>query len=94
MNVTDRQWSALHLRLNLMSYGRPQTVPFGNSPVVALYNWTTGSWDSQPGFTQGVHTVASPAAYLDRRGLVRVQLNGSNGQQLQTLDIALDGRPS
>ena len=89
-------WNTLHVRLNLMHLGRP--IPISPPPTtpntlrVALYNWSTGAWDAQPGFGQGVQTLQQAMRYIDARGLIRLQIDGSNGQdQLQTLDIALDG---
>jgi hypothetical protein len=90
-----RVWNTLHVRLNIMTLGRttPTTPALAVGAVrVALYNWDTGSWDVQPGFGQGVLTLQQAGRYVDARGLIRMQIAGSNGQvQLQTMDVALDG---
>jgi hypothetical protein len=94
-NDAGRNWGALHVRLNLSSFGRPPATGAANTTTVALYNWSSATWDAQPGFAQGVFTVSQPAAYVDPRGLIRLQIGGGNGQQeIQTLDVALDGATS
>ncbi|MGI8916550.1 MAG: hypothetical protein ACR2JY_22725 [Chloroflexota bacterium] len=91
-NDAGRNWGALHVRLNLSSFGRPPAAGAVGTTTVALYNWSSATWDPQPGFAQGVFTVSQPAAYVDPRGLIRLQIGGGNGQQeIQTLDVALDG---
>jgi hypothetical protein len=84
------RWTALHLRVSMPSPGRPAGL--AGAVTVALFNWNTGRWDTQAGFGAGVNTISQPDAYVDPRGLVRVQFNGGNGQQyLQTLDLDATG---
>lgn len=93
-NAVGRIWSALHIRLGLTNYGRPYPTIAAANPAVALYNWNSGTWDREATFAAGINTVQQATRYVDPRGLVRVQISGSNGQQqLQTLDISLDGAP-
>jgi hypothetical protein len=91
-NVDNLHWNALHIRLNLTNFGRPASAANAGTTSISLYNWDSGGWDLQPGFTQGVQTVQQVARYVDSRGLIRLEITGGNGQaQLQTLDVALDG---
>jgi hypothetical protein len=93
-NSLGKNWSALHVRLSLMRFGRAAPTGQASTMSFALYNWKAAAWDPQPGFTQGISTVQQAGRYVDPRGLVRLRITGSNGQdQAQTLDIALDGPP-
>jgi hypothetical protein len=90
--VGSVRWTALHVRLNLTNYGQAVPTAAASSTSVALYNWDAGTWDVQAGFTQGILTVQQVARYVDQRGLIRLQITGGNGrEQVQTLDVALDG---